>query len=314
MITVLMPAYNATAYIREAIESVLVQSYADFEFLIINDGSTDDTEAIIRSYSDERIRVYTQENKGVIGALNQGLQLAKGKYIARFDADDICYPNRLLEQHNYMTAHPDCVLLGGASDYIDKDGNFLFEWQPLVYDTGSIREKILTECPLDHPTVMFEKEVAIKSGGYPEGALHFEDHLFWTQFFKYGNVANLKMPLIKHRFNPDSVTIDEKWRGKIFNEIKYRSIRNGFITPADKEHLKNIVKHQDVKKYKDAAYYSMIAKKYLWNQHDSIKARAHLSKAISIIPYKMEPYLLYLLSFLPENIIKLLYKKAKNNK
>ena len=122
-----MPAYNAAPYIREAIDSVLAQSYTDLEFLIINDGSTDNTEAIIRSYNDARIKVFTQENKGVIGALNKGLQLAKGQYIARFDADDICYPNRLFEQYTYMMAHKDCVLLGSASDYIDKDVNFLFE-------------------------------------------------------------------------------------------------------------------------------------------------------------------------------------------
>jgi len=309
-----MPAYNAALYIKEAIDSVLAQSYTDFEFLIINDGSTDGTESIIRSYNDNRIKLHTQQNKGVIGALNYGLKLANGKYIARFDADDICYPNRLSVQYDYLVSHPNCVLLGSAADYIDKDGMFLFEWQPSGYTTVSIKERILVECPLDHPTVIFRKDVALKLGGYPDGALHFEDHLFWTQFFKYGDVANLSVPLIKHRFNPGSVTIDEKWRGDKFNEIKYRSIRNGCITENDKSSLKDIVRDQDVEKYKAAAYYSMIAKKYLWNRHDAVKARLNLKEAISILPYKTEPYVLYVLSFMPEKLLKLLYKKVKNSK
>lgn len=94
-ITVLMPAYNAGKYIREAITSVLEQSFADFELLIVNDGSTDDTADIIDSFNDERIVVLSQENKGVAAALNNGLRHARAPYIARFDADDVCYPYRL---------------------------------------------------------------------------------------------------------------------------------------------------------------------------------------------------------------------------
>jgi glycosyltransferase involved in cell wall biosynthesis len=91
-ITVLMPAYNAGKYIHEAISSVLAQSFTNFELLIVNDGSTDDTLAVISSFNDARIRVINQTNKGVAAALNNGLQHAQAPYIARFDADDICYP------------------------------------------------------------------------------------------------------------------------------------------------------------------------------------------------------------------------------
>jgi len=310
-VTVLMPAYNAADYIREAIDSVLKQTFRDFELLIINDGSRDETEAIIRSYTDPRIRLYSQENRGVTGALNYGLQLARGKYIARFDADDICYPERLQIQYDYMEAHPGCVLAGGASDYIDKDGRFLFEWQPPAYDSEAIRQQITSVCPFDHPAVMYVREVALQAGGYPKGAIHFEDHLFWVRFFDFGSVANLAVPLIRHRFNPGSVTIDERWRGPEFKQIKYRSVRNGYITDEDAARLKEIVSVQDIKKYKDAAYYTMIAKKYLWNRHQPAEARANLRKALSIMPLKAAPYLLYLLSFLPEQWIRSLYRKAK---
>ncbi len=310
-ITVLMPAYNASEYIREAIDSVLVQTYTDYEFLIVNDGSTDDTEDIIRSYNDDRIRLITQDNAGVIGALNTGLAEAKGELIARFDADDVCYPDRLQIQYDFMQEHPDHVLVGSASDYIDKDGDYLFEWQPPAYTHEELQRVIYETSPFDHPSIMYRRDVAKNLGGYPKGAIHFEDHLYWTLFFKEGKLCNLEKPLIKHRFNPASVTIDEKWRGPVYKEIKYRSIHQGYVSDEDAENLKNLLVTQDLKQYKEAAYYSMVGKKFLWNQHQPTKARAHLRKAISIMPSKAEPYLLYLLSFLPKKWIAAIYNKAK---
>ena len=310
--TVLMPAYNAAPFLREAVDSVLAQTFADFEFLIIDDGSTDETAAILESYSDARIRVCRQENAGVTGALNTGLNLAKGRYIARFDADDICYPFRLQVQHDYFSTHPDCVLLGSAADYIDEEGAALFEWQPDAYDTAGLATVILTSCPLDHPTVAYPRALALELGGYPAGAIHFEDHLFWTLFFEKGEVTNLEQPLIKHRFNAQSVTIDERWRGPQFREIKYRSIKAGFVTTDDAEALKNLLKTQDLHHYKKAAYHAMMGKKYLWNRYSPAKARGHLQKAIRFMPGKPEPYGLWALSFLPRNWIRRLYQKLKS--
>lgn len=309
--TVLMPAYNAAPFLREAVDSVLAQSFTDFEFLIINDGSTDETAAILASYTDPRIRVHHQENQGVIGALNKGLELARGQYIARFDADDVCYPQRLQRQYEYFRQHPDCVLLGSASDYIDEEGNELFEWQPVAYEHDALAQAVRTTCPFDHPTVAYPREVALRLGGYPKGAIHFEDHLFWTRFFATGKTANLSEPLIKHRFNPQSVTIDEKWRGPVFKEIKYRAIQEGNISEADAARLKQLLQSQDLKQYKDAAYHAMMGKKYLWNNYQPAKARKHLSAALRIMPGKAEPYLLYLISFLPEKLIATLYQKLK---
>ena len=112
-ISVVMPAYNAENYIREAIDSILAQTFRDFEFLIIDDGSTDHTVEIIRSYSDSRIRLYQNErNMGVAATLNRGLDLARGEYIARMDADDISLPERFAKQAAYMDAHPDVAVCG----------------------------------------------------------------------------------------------------------------------------------------------------------------------------------------------------------
>src|ERR1700761_3392427 len=106
-ITVLMPAYNAEKYIGEAITSVLQQTYTDFELLIVNDGSTDSTASIINNFIDERIVVINQPNMGVAAALNTGLEYARGKYIARFDADDVCYSYRLEKQIRFLQDNPE---------------------------------------------------------------------------------------------------------------------------------------------------------------------------------------------------------------
>ncbi|RYD52860.1 MAG: glycosyltransferase family 2 protein [Sphingobacteriales bacterium] len=310
--TVLMPAYNAAPFLREAIDSVLAQTFPDFELLIVNDGSTDATAAILETYTDPRIRIHHQPNQGVIGALNAGLERAQGTYIARFDADDVCYPQRLAVQAEYFRKHPDCVLLGSAADAIDEEGNFLFEWQPDAYELAGLQQVILEACPFDHPTVAYPRTLALQLGGYPNGAIHFEDHLFWTAFLRQGPVANLKEPLIQHRFNAQSVTIDEKWRGPEFKAIKYRAIQRGSILPEEADRLRDLVKLQDLTRYKKAAYHAMMGKKYLWNRYDPAKARRHLVRSLRILPTKAEPYLLLAFSVLPQSWIAGIYKKMKS--
>src|SRR5688572_20456536 len=121
-VTILMPAYNTALYISEAINSVLTQDFTDFELLIIDDGSTDDTVRIIKSFTDPRVRLIRQKHAGIAAALNRGLQEAEGEYIARFDADDICLPGRLCRQVDFLESHPDYVICGGEAEYISDQG------------------------------------------------------------------------------------------------------------------------------------------------------------------------------------------------
>jgi glycosyltransferase involved in cell wall biosynthesis len=310
-VTVLMPVYNAEKYIGDAITSVLEQTFSDFELLIVNDGSTDDTLKIINTFSDPRIRIIHQENKGVSAALNNGLKRSKAEYIARFDADDICYSHRLEVQYNFLKDHPEYVLVGSASDFIDQNGEFLFKGMPPALEHEELKKMMYETVPFDHPTVMYKRSVALSLNGYPEEAIHFEDHIFWTFFFDKGKLCNMEESLIKHRFHPGSATIDEKWRGSEFREIKYTSIKQGFVSPEDAEALRSLLLKQDSDQYKEAAYYSMIGKKYLWNQYKPKEARMNLKKAISIMPQKPEPYMLYLLSFLPSRLIDYIYNLFK---
>ncbi|MCP8319033.1 MAG: glycosyltransferase, partial [Candidatus Methylarchaceae archaeon HK01B] len=123
-ITILMSVYNGEKYLREAIDSILNQTFKDFEFLIINDGSTDRTVEILRSYHDSRIKIITNEkNMGLTKSLNKGLKIARSEYVARMDADDISYPRRLEVQYEYMKKNPDVGIVGSWNDVIDDKGN-----------------------------------------------------------------------------------------------------------------------------------------------------------------------------------------------
>src|SRR5688572_53842 len=122
LVTVLMPVYNAERFLSEAIDSILQQSLTDFEFLIIDDGSTDCSREIINAYKDDRIRlVQNESNLAITASLNKGIHLARASLIARMDADDISYPERLQKQYNYLSNHPDCALLSTSARVITED-------------------------------------------------------------------------------------------------------------------------------------------------------------------------------------------------
>jgi len=312
MITVLMPAYNAERYIGKAIESVLRQTYADFELVIVNDGSTDNTENIIRSFSDKRIVLINQANMGVGGALNTGLKHARAPYIARFDADDICVEERLEKQLGFLLANPDYILVGSDADYILENDDFLFHFRCIAHTHEEIMEKLYFYCPFVHPSVMYKKESVCNAGGYPTDAHNFEDYLLWTSIASKGKLYNLPEPLIKYRLNPNSVTIDEKWRGRRFRSLKRTIVKRGFITPEEGDELLAIIREQDVHHIKEGSYHALCGKKFLADNYQPEKARRHVKKAISIRPFRLDNYLLYTVSYLPEKFILWLHKMSPN--
>lgn len=307
-ITVLMPAYNAGNYIGQAIRSVLRQSFADFELLIVDDGSTDNTAKIVRSFKDPRIVLVQQENKGVAAALNIGLKHARAHYIARFDADDVCYPERLKIQYDFITTHPEYSIIGSAADYMDAENNHIFTQHPVAHLNEEIQELSYTVCPFIHSSVFYKKEVVLEHGAYSENAYTYEDHFLWVNILKDTKACNLSQPLLKVRLNPDSVTIDEKWRTRKFKEIKYTSLKNRVINEADGAELKRIAIEQSLPKIKEGSYYALCGKKFLVNNYHPQKARYHVVKAIGLHPLRIDNYLLYAISYFPEKFIKWLYK------
>lgn len=311
-ISVIMPAYNARKFIGEAIHSVLNQSFRDFEFIIINDGSTDETPLIVRSFNDPRIRLINQENKGIADALNLGLAAAKADIIARFDADDICYPWRLEVQYSFLKHNPKYIIAGGAADYIDQHNRHVFTWIPQAMSNAEIKKICKQICPFIHSGVMYRKNAVIAAGGYHLHAHSFEDHFLWVKLLnKGGFAANLPTPLIQVRLNPGSVTIDEKWRGQKFRRLKYNSLKKGKITEAEGDAIKEILNKQDKDYIREGAYYTLLGKKYLWNNYQPLRARESFLKAIRLRPFHFTGYGLYLLSFLSRSSINRIYKTMK---
>jgi len=262
LITVLMPVYNAEAYLKTAIDSILNQSYPHFEFLIIDDGSTDATAQILKTYTDKRIRVIEQKNSGVSGALNTGLQAAKGKYIVRFDADDIALPQRIELQLQFMVENPDYVIVGSDVDYLTESGEFIFSYSNTGHSDAEIRARIYQKNPFIHSAVMAVREVMLKCGGYDALAHTFEDHLLWINMLPHGKVCNLKTVLVQVRLNPQSVTSDERLRGSTFLNLRQVILnRHGPVTEAEGNTLLSVLKSQNSKTDKAIGYHTIVAKK-----------------------------------------------------
>jgi len=307
-ITVLMPCYNASDYIADAIRSVLGQTFRDFELLIVNDGSIDDTAERVRSFNDDRIILIEQPQLGIAAALNNGLRHARADYIARFDADDICFTDRLEKQYLFMLKNPEYIVVGSGADYIDDSGNFIFTHFPKVVTNGEIQQLAWYRCPFIHASVMFKKD-SVTAFGYNTNAHSFEDHLLWLQLKSRGKMYNMPEPLLSVRLNPRSFTMDERKRSRMFHEIKYRALQKKYISKHDGDRLLSMINLQNKSKSKEGAYYSLLAKKFLWNNYDPSRARSNMKKAIVLNAFDIKDYLLYMISYLPKNVINNLYAK-----
>ncbi|GAB4128585.1 MAG: hypothetical protein OHK0045_03000 [Raineya sp.] len=206
LVSVVMPVYNAEKFLAEAIESILNQTFTDFEFLIFNDGSTDNSLKIIQQYQrkDSRIKlVYNGENKGYVFHLNEGIRLSKGKYIARMDADDIALPERFTKQVSFLEANPEYVLCGSLVRMIGKQNHVLH----LPSEDVDIRLKMLYINPFAHPSVMMRKETLIKhSIYYNEAAMPAEDYVMWVNLLECGKVCNLKEILLQYRVHENNIS------------------------------------------------------------------------------------------------------------
>ncbi len=185
-VTVLMSVYNGERYLRAAMEGILNQTFKNFEFLIINDGSTDRTEEILNSYNDKRIRIFNQSNQGLTKALNRGIKLSKGEYIARQDADDISLPERLAKQVEFLDIHKNIAVLGTFAKVIDEAGCFTGEVLELPVEPKEIERKLYLGNYVAHPTVMYRNSVIKKLGGYDENFEASEDYVLWLRVIGEG--------------------------------------------------------------------------------------------------------------------------------
>ena len=204
-VSFLMAVFDGEAYLDGAVQSVLNQTFQDFEFIVINDGSTDGTAQIIEHYRrlDGRIRVYEQPNRGLVVALNRGMALARGEYIARMDADDISIPERVAVQVAFLDAHPEVGICGTWIETFGGEGVVVRRYPS---DDATIRSWLLFESVLAHPSIVMRRELLVKTGlSYHTGAVHAEDYDLWVRAARHMALANIPKVLLRYRLHPQQV-------------------------------------------------------------------------------------------------------------
>ncbi|MBL7131186.1 MAG: glycosyltransferase [Candidatus Omnitrophica bacterium] len=249
--TVLMSVYNGRNYLRDAIKSILRQTWSDFELLIINDGSSDNSGEIISSFDDPRIRlVENPVNVGLTKCLNRGLKLAKSNLIARQDADDISLPNRLAHQLSYLESHPDIVLLGTWVKVVDENSKVLRDTcspiKPFV-----LKWRMLFSNQIVHSSVMFRLDKIWQLGGYDDSLAYSQDYDLWLRVMTKHRISLLPEILVHRREHANDIS------------TKYIDSQNSTADRIACRYLSNLLKKkisiEDVHNFREIIHYRMIS-------------------------------------------------------
>ncbi len=259
-VSVVMAVYNGEKYLKEAIDSVLAQTYTEFEFIIINDGSTDNTAKILQSIVDSRVKIISQENTGAARARNNAIAIAKGNYIAIIDSDDVCLEDRLEQQLNFLKNNPEYVLVGSNAIVIDKEGKEIYI-SSLPTSHLDIVKNLKVNC-FYNSAVCFQKDVFNRAGGYNELFYNnLEDVLLWILMSKMGKVGNLSKALIRYRMSPHSISLKSNELRSYQNQIICKFITNNSITEVDVDKFSRM--NSISQKKKIGLYHLHLAKIYL---------------------------------------------------
>jgi glycosyltransferase involved in cell wall biosynthesis len=235
-VSVVMAVRNGERFIADAISSVLGQTFRNFELVVIDDGSSDQTQEILKQFQDARMRVSAQSPLGLAKALNSGVRAARANLIARMDADDVSQPARLERQVTFMREHPETGLLGTATNVIDENGVGLRSWAPLTED-HDIRSALIKSNQFAHSSVMLRKQVFEQVGGYADMPFA-QDYDLWLRIAAISRVANLSEPLVlrRERCRRAGAARDSaqaKWAMK----ARWNALRRGGYSPLSVRHL-----------------------------------------------------------------------------
>lgn len=249
-ITVLMSCFNSEKFIKKTIVSVLNQSYVNFEFIIVNDGSTDQTFNIIQDFAniDKRIIAINKNNTGLSDSLNEGLNIAQGEYIVRIDADDICLPDRFKLQYNFLKNNSSYVLCSSSVYFIDEADLIIGRSFPLTLN-WAIKKDLKYNNPVAHPTVMIRKKTLVKVGGYSKIIKqYFEDYFLWNLLIKEGKFHTITQPLIKYRLLNNSLST------RVSKELIFKLselVQKIYITESDYKELLEIRNEAKIVNYEN---------------------------------------------------------------
>jgi glycosyltransferase involved in cell wall biosynthesis len=225
IVSVVMPVYNAEKFLREAIDSILRQTFEDFELIIINDGSTDKSQAIINYYAaiDSRIVAVEQPNHGVVYTANKAIEMARGKYIARMDADDVSLADRLLQEVNLLNSHPHTVLVCSSFEVFDDSGVFRYRDITPPYNRD-LKRALYLRNPIANGSTMIRKQALIDAGLFEE--IFAEDFHMWMKLAHLGDFEATSTVLYRWRMNPNGLTLSNNHLsmqyGKDYIEDRWR--------------------------------------------------------------------------------------------
>ena len=208
LVSVVMSVHNGAEFLGESVESILKQSFGDFVFIVIDDGSSDRTPQILRDYAhaDNRVRVHTQNNLGLAASLNRGWRLAHGELVARMDADDVAKPERIARQVEFLNDHPQVAVLGTACEFINRNGGRRYP-MPLPAEDEDIKKTLFRGNCLAHPAVVIRKSTLMETGGYREAFAHAQDYDLWLRVAERHELANLTDPLLDYRIHAEQTSL-----------------------------------------------------------------------------------------------------------
>lgn len=204
-ISIVMPVWNGEEFLAEAVESILGQTFSDFELIVVDDGSTDGTLDLLHGYRDPRLKIHQLSHSGIVVALNHGIANSQAAWIARQDADDFSFPDRLEKQWNAVRNDPEAVLCFTNIELLSTSRRVLT--QPRFPGTQALLAlRMCFQCPITHSSVLFRKETFQKVGGYQERERHAEDFAAWGRLMEVGHIIGLPERLVKLRIHDGSVS------------------------------------------------------------------------------------------------------------
>ena len=304
-ISVIMSVYNEERHLRASIESILNQTFTDFEFIIVNDGSTDASLEIIMSYNDGRIQIVNnEENSGLTKSLNKAIKKAHGEYIARQDADDISLPSRLELQHEFLEKHPEVALIGTGIYVIDEKGDKL---EKRIMHPNP-KTSLLKGNRFIHGSVMFRKSVIDELGAYNETLKYSQDYELWLRMSKKYDVRNLTTPLYKLRMHKGSILsrkVEEQQmyavlaRKLAINEVKEAAL---FNLQAHSSNFYQILNRSDKMMFHKAVAYNHA------QNNDLPSFRRECFKAFKLNPFDLENHFQLIPSFFGLRGVRIAYQ------
>jgi len=312
-ISVLMSVYNGEKYISETIESILNQSFEDFEFIIINDGSTDSSQNILNKFStkDKRIIILNQKNIGLTKSLNKGVDIVSGKYIARQDCGDISLASRLYEQYNFMESNSDYGLVGTLAERIDNKGNTIFKLKPEVAN-DNIKKMLPHRNQFIHGSLLIRKNALLEIGKYRKEFYFAQDYDLSLRLMQKYKVHNVNKILYLYRTDTSGISFNSYFLQQEYSKLAKKCYISRHNIGDDRRALKcGVNKIQEMKtidnNFKNRAYFFFNLGKQCFNIGDINQANTYFKKSLK---YQMRFSFIfyYIITTLPSKIGLLLLK------